>query len=142
MTADGWPSRYIDVELRGPDPGWIETINSFLPPAYLDGRKRLIVAFLVLLVWHGEVSAFDAGAVAGLVRTNSSRNATSDHLLGDRRRRLEPECQFIPRGSADVGRVAGRRARDRLQRLAQRHDPGHRQARRAMLRRPRFDPVH
>ena len=26
MTADGWPSRYIDAELRGPDPGWIETL--------------------------------------------------------------------------------------------------------------------
>ena len=26
MTADGWPSRNIEVELQGPDPGWIETL--------------------------------------------------------------------------------------------------------------------
>ena len=26
MTAGGWPSRIIEVELQGPDPGWIETL--------------------------------------------------------------------------------------------------------------------
>ena len=48
MTADGWPSRYIDVELRGPDPGWIETLfyhrrtlvveNAFISVQYVEVR--------------------------------------------------------------------------------------------------------
>ena len=44
MTADGWPSRYIDVELRGPDPGWIETLFYHLRTLMVENAfyKRLI----------------------------------------------------------------------------------------------------
>ena len=62
MTADGWPSRYIDAELRGPDPGWIETLfyhrrtlmveNAFLEPqcGRSIGRFTAVPVVLVRLM--------------------------------------------------------------------------------------------
>ena len=41
MTADGWPSRYIDAELRGPDPGWIETLFDHLRTLVVENAFNL-----------------------------------------------------------------------------------------------------
>ena len=51
MTADGWPSRYIDAELRGPDPGWIETL--FYHRRTLMVENAFNLAVTLPAVWLG-----------------------------------------------------------------------------------------
>ena len=54
MTADGWPSRNIDVELQGPDPGWIETLFYHLRTLMVENAFNLAVtlpAVWWVLVW-------------------------------------------------------------------------------------------
>ena len=43
MTADGWPSRNIEVELQGPDPGWIETLFYHLRTLMVENAFNLAV---------------------------------------------------------------------------------------------------
>ena len=54
MTADGWPSRNIDVELQGPDPGWIEKLFYHLRTLMVENAFNLAVtlpAVWWVLVW-------------------------------------------------------------------------------------------
>ena len=54
MTADGWPSRKIEVELQGPDPGWIETLFYHLRTLMVENAFNLAVtlpAVWWVLVW-------------------------------------------------------------------------------------------
>ena len=44
MTADGRPSRNIEVELRGPDPGWIGTLFYHLRALMVENAFNLAVA--------------------------------------------------------------------------------------------------
>ena len=59
MTADGWPSRNIDVELQGPDPGWIETLFYHLRTLMVENAFNLAVALPA--VWSG----FGVGTLTG-----------------------------------------------------------------------------
>ena len=51
MTADGWPSRNIDVELQGPDPGWIETLFYHLRTLMVENAFNLAVTLSRLCWW-------------------------------------------------------------------------------------------
>ena len=53
MTADGWPSRNIDVELQDPDPGWIETLFYHLRTLMVENAFNLAVTLPAVLVGFG-----------------------------------------------------------------------------------------
>ena len=58
MTADGWPSRNIDVELQGPDPGWIGALFYHLRTLMVEKFFFVCVFFVFWLFCFCFVGVF------------------------------------------------------------------------------------